>query len=287
MPEINTGTQLCAVIGNPVEHSLSPAMHNAAYEAAGLDYVYLAFHIEDVKAFLTGLKAMPSFRGVSVTIPHKRAVMQHLDHIEPMAARVGSVNTLTHEDGKLVGSTTDGPGTLRAFAEAGLDLSGKRILFMGTGGAVRAVAFAMAEMVSPEHLTLLGRTPQNVSALVAEIQEKTGASISGGNLQKDVKETCGTHDIIVQGTPVGMYPNPGESVVPPEALRPEHVVFDMVYRPQRTKLIEDAEAAGCQVIYGLEMLANQAELQFERWTATPVPPGIMRQALVDALAQEK
>jgi shikimate dehydrogenase len=285
MPEINTGTKLCAVIGNPVEHSLSPAMHNAAYEAAGLDYVYLAFRIENVKGFLTGLKAMPSFRGVSVTIPHKLAVMQFLDHIEPMAARVGSVNTLTHEDGKLVGSTTDGPGTLRAFAEAGVNLSGKRILFTGTGGAVRAVAFAMAEMASPEHLTLLGRTPQNVSALVAEIQEKTGASISGGNLESDITTACAEHDVIVQGTPVGMYPNAGESVVPSQVLRPDHIVFDMVYRPQRTKLIEDAEAAGCQVIYGLEMLANQAELQFERWTATPVPPGIMRQALVEALAQ--
>lgn len=285
MPEISTHTKLCAVIGNPVEHSLSPAMHNAAYAAAGLDYVYLAFHIEDVKSFLTGLKAMPSFRGVSVTIPHKRAVMQYLDDIGPMAARVGSVNTITQEDGKLTGTTTDGPGTLRAFAEAGIDLSGKRILFTGTGGAVRAVAFAMAQTVSPEHLTLLGRTPQNVNTLVEEIREKTGASISGGGLEEDIAGACGKHEVIVQGTPVGMHPHPGQSVVPPKALRSDHVVFDMVYRPQRTKLIEDAHAAGCQVIYGLEMLANQAELQFERWMAQPAPKGVMRQALVDALAQ--
>ncbi len=284
---IDTSTGLCAIIGDPVGHSLSPAMHNAGFAAAGLNYVYLAFHVTDVANCLAGMRAMPSFRGMSVTIPHKRAVMEHLDAIEPMAAHVGSVNTITNEDGRLLGSTTDGPGTLRAFAEAGVKLDGQRILFVGSGGAVRAVAFACAEMAQIEQLTILGRTPARVADLVDDLRAKTDASILDGSIESDLRQALAAHDIIIQGTPMGMYPHPGESCIPAEWLEPRHVVFDMVYRPYKTRLLQDAEAAGCTIIPGLEMLVNQAVLQFERWTGVAAPYEAMRGALVARLAEEE
>lgn len=278
---IDTNTRLCAVIGNPIEHSLSPAMHNAAFEATGLNYVYVAFHVEDVGGCLAGMRALPSFRGLSVTIPHKMAVMDFLDEIEPMAEHVGCVNTITNEDGRLIGSTTDGPGTLRAFSDAGVSLDDKRILFVGSGGAVRAVAFAMAEWTEAERLTILGRTPARVAAIVDDLRAKTPVRVESGPLD-NLPEAMASHDIIVQGTPIGMHPNPDETPVPKKLLRPDQVVFDMVYRPHETTLIREAGEVGCRTIVGLEMLVNQAVLQFERWTGVDAPHEVMREAVIAA-----
>jgi shikimate dehydrogenase len=284
MPTINAETRLCAVIGNPVGHSLSPTIHNAAYEALDINFAYLAFRVDDVGAFLQGMKSMPGFRGVSVTIPHKLAVMAHLDSIDPMAEKVGSVNTITREDDRLIGSTTDGPGTLRAFEEAAVSLEGKRVLFLGAGGAVRAVAFAMCESGAPERVTLLGRNPERVAPLANDLREKTGVSIAQGTLADDTLQGLAEHDVIIQGTPVGMAPDrEGQTCVPAQALRQDHVVFDMVYKPLKTRLVQDAEEAGCTVISGIEMLIQQGALQFERWTGQPAPVDAMRSAALRAL----
>ena len=282
--QIDTSTQLCAVIGNPVAHSLSPHLHNAAYEAAGLKFVYMAFQVSDVKACLDGMRSLPNFRGLSVTIPHKVAVMDHLDEIDPMAAHVGSVNTITNEDGRLIGSTTDGPGTLRAFDEAGVSLDNKRVLFLGTGGAVRAVAFAVAEQTGADSVTILGRTQGNVDALVKGLSEGTDGTITGSSLESDLQEAVASHDLIVQGTPVGMAPD-DTSLVPAALLRSDQVVFDMVYRPMKTRLLREAEAAGCTTVLGIEMLINQAALQFERWTGASCPTEAMRSAALSALGE--
>ena len=284
MPTIDAETQLCAVIGDPVGHSLSPAIHNAAYEALGLNFAYLAFCVKDLGAFLQGMRSIPSFRGASVTIPHKLAVMEYLDTIDPMAERVRSVNTVTREEGRLAGSTTDGPGALRAFEEAGVSLSGKRVLFLGAGGAVRAVAFAICEMASPEGVTLLGRNPKRVAPLTADLREKTGVPVAQGDLSAGVERAMAEHDVIIQGTPIGMPPQyEGQTCVPANTLRSGHIIFDMVYRPLKTRLVQDAEAAGCVVIGGLEMLIQQGALQFERWTGQRAPVDAMRAAALDAL----
>ena len=282
---IDTQTILCAVIGNPVGHSLSPTLHNAAFQACGLNAVYLAFHVQNVAACLTGMRALPSFRGLSVTIPHKGAVLPHLDEIAPLAQHVGCVNTITHRDGRLLGANTDGLGTLRAFEEANVSLEGKRILFTGAGGAVRAVAFAMAQQTRPAQITLLGRSPARLEALVRDLRNGTQTPIAAGSLlQEDLAQTVASHDVIVQGTPVGMHgDSEGQSCIPADALRADHAVFDMVYRPLRTKLLQDAEATGCTVIFGTEMLINQAALQFETWMGVPAPRQIMRDALLGAL----
>ena len=279
MKPIDTATQLCAVIGDPVGHSLSPCMHNAAFEAAGLNFVYTAFQVKDVEGCLKGMRALRGFRGMSVTIPHKRAVMAHLDEIEPMARHVGSVNTITNEGGRLIGATTDGPGTLRVFEEAGIDLTDKRVLFLGAGGAVRAVAFAVAEMTKAAHITLLGRAPRKVDDLTKDLRAKTQASVSAGHMTEDLESAMASHDVIIQGTPVGMFPLTSETCVPKEMFRPSHVVFDMVYRPYKTRLLREAEEVGCAIIPGIEMLIHQAVLQFERWTGAEAPVEVMRQAV--------
>ncbi|HOJ34228.1 MAG TPA: shikimate dehydrogenase [Candidatus Hydrogenedentes bacterium] len=283
MRTIDSFTQLCAVIGNPVEHSLSPAMHNAAFEALNLNYVYLAFRVEDVANCIAGMRALLSFRGMSVTIPHKLAVMQYLDEIDPIARRIGCVNTITRENGILIGSNTDGLGTLRAFQEAGVSLEGKKVLFLGAGGAVRAVAFAFAEKGQVGHITILGRTISKVEKLVQDIRKQTDIPVYSGNLSTDLPKAMAEHEVIVQGTPVGMYPHSEESCVPLELLRADHIVFDMVYRPLTTRFIREAQAAGCKTIFGIEMLLYQAALQFEKWTGYPAPIGVMREAALNCL----
>lgn len=286
MPRIDTDTQLCAVIGNPVTHSLSPAMHNAAFETAKLNYVYVAFAVQDVAGCLAGMRALPSFRGMSVTIPHKVAVMDYLDEVDDLARHVGCVNTITNDGGRLLGTITDGLGTLRAFAEAEVDLTGKRVLFLGAGGAVRAVAFAMAENAHTAGVTLLGRTAERVAALGRDLRDNTDAHIAWGSLADGLEEAMASHDVVINGTPLGMYPeNIGLSPVPGHLFREEHVAFDMVYRPSLTAFLSDAQAAGCITIPGLDMLVNQAELQFECWTGQAAPAGVMRSALMEALAE--
>lgn len=284
---IDVDTQLCGVIGNPVGHSMSPAIHNAGYGAQGLNFVYLAFEVSDVGACLGGMRSMPNFRGLSVTIPHKLAVIEHLDEVESMAANVGSVNTVTNEGGRLIGSTTDGLGVTRALDEAGVDLDGKRVLFLGAGGAVRAVAFAVADRIGDGAITILGRTPSRVEPLVQDLSDKTSAEVSMGHLVDDVSAAVSGHDVIIQGTPIGMYPESvGETCVPAGSLRSEQVVFDMVYRPLKTKLIEDAEAAGCKTILGTEMLVQQAAAQYQGWAGREAPVDVMRDALLAGLGGE-
>jgi shikimate dehydrogenase len=280
---MDVNTQLCGVIGNPVKHSMSPAIHNAGYAAQDLNFAYLAFEVEDVAACLTGMRSMPNFRGLSVTIPHKLAVMDHLDEIEIMAQHVGSVNTITNENGHLIGSSTDGLGTTRAFDEAGVDLEGKRVLFLGAGGAVRAVAFAVADR-KPANITILGRTPSKVEPLAQDLGDKTNIPITLGHLIDNVDMAVFEHDIIIQGTPMGMYPEYiGQSCVPADLIREDQVAFDMVYRPLKTQFILDAEAAGSTIILGTEMLLQQAAAQYERWTQVDPPIDVMRKALLDGL----
>src|SRR5437867_2933285 len=142
--EINAKTQLCGLLGNPVEHSLSPAIHNAAFEKLGLNFVYLAFRVEDIAGAIRGIRALGNVRGFSVTIPHKVAVIPHLDEVETTARHIGSVNTIVVEKGKLTGYNTDATGALRALRDGGVRLDGQRVLMLGSGGAARAIAFALA-----------------------------------------------------------------------------------------------------------------------------------------------
>jgi len=278
-------TQLCVVIGNPISHSLSPAIHNAAFEHLGLDFVYLACPVEDVKGAMAGMRAIENFRGMSVTIPHKIEVMKYMDEIAEVDRHIGSINTVIHENGKLIGLGTDGPGALKAFADRGIDLDGKNILMLGAGGAARAIAFSLAMYTKLNELSLLDVNEPLLQGLKADLESGTKAVIRSGMLTEAlIAAGMKTADIIIHCTPIGMHPKVDASLIPPELFREGQVVFDIVYTPLETKLLRDAKASGLQTIPGVEMFINQAVLQFERFTGGDAPVEVMRRVVMERLA---
>lgn len=285
MIQIDVDTKLCAVIGHPVRHSLSPTIHNAGFQSLGLNFVYLAFDITDVESCLKGMRAMDNFRGISVTIPHKEAVIPFLDEIDPVAHKIGSVNTITHEGDKLIGTITDGTGTLNAFIRAGVELSNRKILFLGAGGAVRAVAFTFAEKVEPKQITILGRTPSRLERLIDDLKRAyPQVEFHGGYLHENFSNYVSSHEIIIQGTPTGMTGHSEEKLnFPYDLLTPQHTILDMIYRPLYTELLLKAQSKGCKIITGIEMLLGQAVLQFEIWTGHSAPLDVMRKSVEKVL----
>lgn len=275
---IDATTRVCAVIGNPIEHSLSPAIHNAAFRALRLNYVYVAFRVEDVAAAVSGVRALGNFRGLSVTIPHKVSIMQHLDEIDDVTRNIGSVNTVVNENGWLKGTSSDGPGAVKALRDYGVEFEGKRVLMLGSGGAARAISFTLATSERPPELLLLGIVPEEMNTLVNDLKEKTPACVEGKILDKtSLIDGVGNAEIIFQCTPVGMHPETDKTLIPKELLRKDHVVFDIVYNPRKTRLLKEAESIGCLALPGLEMFVNQAVLQFELWTGQRAPVRIMRE----------
>ena len=282
--DITAQTQWCGIIGNPVEHSLSPAIHNAAFRKLGLDLVYLAFRVQDIGAALNGLRALGNARGFSVTISHKVAAIPFLDEMEPTAKHIGAINTIVVEDGRLKGYNTDASGALRALREGGALLDGHRLLILGSGGAARAIAFAVATETGIAGLTILGIEEAERQKLVKDLRAKTGIPIEDGPLTLDMLRNWVPHvRTLIHCTPVGMHPHVNESCVPSNLLRPELTVMDIVYNPRETRLLQEARAAGCRIISGLDMFLNQALLQFELWTKQPAPSDVMRQVLESRL----
>jgi shikimate dehydrogenase len=283
---ISPTTRLCAVIGNPVGHSLSPALHNAAFRALGLDYVYVAFRVEDLQSAVSGMRALENFRGLSVTIPHKIEIMHYMDHISELDRAIGSINTVINDDGKLTGVGTDGPGALKAMIDAGVTIDGANVLLLGAGGAARALAFTLAMNSSLHNLHILDINEPMLAGLVADLRKGTAAQISNSTLTPDnVAKELSQADIIVNCTPVGMHPRENESIVQQELLRSGQTVFDIVYNPLETKLLADARRAGCRVISGVEMFINQAVLQFELFTNATAPVEVMRKIVMERLGR--
>lgn len=281
---IDCNTQLCVVIGNPIAHSLSPAIHNAAFDATGLNFVYLACRVEDVAGALAGMRALSTFRGMSVTIPHKIEAMRHVDEVATVDRAIGAINTVIHEGDRLVGFGTDGPGAIKALTDAGASLDGKRVLMLGSGGAARAIAFTLAQATGMQELLLLDINAPMLRVLAADLAQGTPAAITAETLTaQTLAPAMERADIVIHCTPVGMHPHENASLVPAELFRPGQVVFDIVYTPLRTKLVADAEARGCQAIPGIEMFVNQAVLQFERFTGVTAPVAVMRQVVLERL----
>ncbi len=281
---ISPATQLCAVIGNPVAHSLSPALHNAAFNALGLDFVYVAFRVEDLKSALAGMRALQNFRGMSVTIPHKLEIIDYLDDVAEIDRFIGSVNTVINEDGRLCGIGTDGPGALKAIVDAGVNLVGKNILMLGAGGAARAIAFTLARSAALDRLVLLDLNESLLKSLAADLRKGVSVPVEAESLdQGSIAKRVSAADIIINCTPVGMHPKENASLVPVELFREAQTVFDVVYTPLETRLLRDAAAKGCRVISGVEMFINQAVLQFERFTGVDAPVEVMRQVVMERL----
>jgi shikimate dehydrogenase len=277
---ITAQTQLCGLLGNPVDHSLSPAIHNAAFEKLGLNFAYLAFPVEDLENAIRGIRALGHIRGFSVTIPHKVAIMPLLDSVETTAKHIGSVNTIIKDRGLLVGSNTDASGALQALRQAGVDLAGQRVVMLGSGGAARAIAFGLSVEGNIGHLTLLGIDDKERSTLANDLKAKTGISITDAPLDAStLGPALADAHLLIHGTPIGMYPKIEHSCVPKELLHPGLTVMDIVYNPLNTQLLQDAQAAGCRTIQGIEMFLHQAVAQFELWTGESAPVDTMRDIL--------
>ena len=280
MPPIDAKTHLCAIIGNPVEHSLSPAIHNAAFQHLGLNFVYVALKVEDLEGAMRGIRALTGIRGISVTIPHKIAVLPYLDEIETTARNIGAVNTIVSDSGKLTGFNTDASGGLTALRQGGAPVDGGRVLILGSGGAARAIAFALCIEAKVAALTILAIIDQERDALIRDLREKTGAAVTGDQLTpQSLGRAIPNAQVLIHCTPVGMSPNVGETCVPDSLLAPPLTVMDIVYNPLETRLLKDARRAGCRTIRGLEMFLQQAVGQFELWTRQPAPVEVMRAVL--------
>jgi shikimate dehydrogenase len=272
------------VIGNPVSHSLSPSIHNAAFQSLDLDFVYVAFPVEDVKAAMAGMRALQTFRGMSVTIPHKTEVIKYLDEVKAVDRSIGSVNTVIHEQDKLIGLGTDGAGALKALADHGVDIGGKSILILGAGGAARAISFTLAWDAGPARLSILDIDEGQLQRLTTDLENGTQVVVESGLLtESSLRVAMESADIIVHCTPVGMHPDTDASLVAADMFRPGQVVFDIVYTPLETKLLAQAKSRGLKTISGVDMFVNQAALQFECFTGVDAPVEVMRRVVMQHL----
>lgn len=279
MWHIHARTQVCAVFGHPVGHSLSPHIHNAAFQALDLPYVYVAHDIPPggVAQALHAIRVL-GYRGLSITIPHKVEALGGVDEVDAAARVIGCINTVVNDQGRLLGCNSDGPGALQALREAGADPQGRRVLVLGSGGAARAVAVTLAIDAPPAQLTILGIDRAELERLAEDVRRHGHAPVRHDLLTDDaLRAALADADLLLHCSPVGMHPRADASLVPPAWLQPHLVVFDAVYNPRETSLIRAARQAGCRTILGLEMFLGQAFVQFERWTGCAAPRDVMRQ----------
>jgi shikimate dehydrogenase len=267
---IDQNTQLYGVVGNPIGHSLSPAIHNAAFLAGGMNAVYLAFETEDIQACLKGIKGL-GIKGMSVTIPYKTEVMPFLDKVEDQAAAIGAVNTIVNRDSQLAGYNTDSLGALRALEE-NTELSGKRCVMIGAGGAARAIGYVLKD--KGVELTIANRSVERGISLCKTLDCRFV------KMEEVVNERG---DILINTTPVGMTPNEESCPVPEKVLKKGMVVMDIIYNPLETRLLAMARARGCVVVNGLAMFVYQGAEQFRLWTGREAPIKIMFEAAREAL----
>jgi len=271
---INGHTQLFGIIGDPVEHSLSPAMHNAAFAHLGLNAVYVPMRPTNLADAFRGLRSL-GFAGVSVTVPFKVAIMDMLDAIDPIARKIGAVNTLVFEQTgaaiRCTGHNTDWLGCNRALAEV-IDPAGRTVLLIGAGGAARAVGFGLIE--AGARVLIANRT---------ETRGRELADIMGCRFVPAAELAHIRADALVNTTSAGMAPHTDGMPIAPELLAHFPVVMDIVYAPLETRLLREAAARGCHTINGLAMLQYQGAAQFTLWTGREAPDAIMRQALIAAL----
>jgi shikimate dehydrogenase len=279
-------TGVCAIIGDPVEHSLSPVMHNAAFKELKLNLIYLAFTVTKSELKEAILRARNlGFHGLNVTMPHKNAVMKYLDETVSTAKSIGAVNTILNDEGRFVGYNTDGIGAMRALKENGVSPEGKKLLLLGAGGAAKAIAFQAAQEV--EELAVLNRTSEKAERLAEVLRKKFGKKVKGESFSSEIlKEEMKDADILVNATSVGMHPDVNRSLVPPTLLRSDLCVMDIVYSPLETKLVLDAKAVGAKVVSGLEMLIYQGAVSFEIWTNQPAPVEVMKEAALNKLKEK-
>jgi shikimate dehydrogenase len=262
----NSKKKIFAVIGNPIAHSLSPCMHNAAFKHLKLPFVFAAFKVENLASGILGIKSL-DISGISVTIPHKIEIIKHINKIDKKAKAIGSVNTVLNKNGILSGYNTDCDGAMKALLEKTL-IKGKHAAVIGAGGAARAIVFGLIS--SGANVTIINRSIKKGENLAYEF----GAEFSPFS---DIKKR--KYDIIINTTPLGMFPNVDATPFDKKYFEKDMVVMDIVYSPLKTKFLKDAENAGCTIINGLSMFVFQGALQFELFTNKKAPIEIMKKVV--------
>lgn len=268
---ISGKTKITGLFGYPVEHTLSPSMHNAAFEHLGLDYCYVPFlvHPDFLGQAVDGVRAL-NMAGVNVTVPHKEKVIPFLDSVDDEAAFIGAVNTVVNSGGNLKGHNTDGKGFMRSLSEGGIPAEGRKVLVVGAGGASRAVSYYLSEEAEALYLHDIARN--KMEKLVSDLR-KVRPNVSSYNEITDLA----SFDIIVNATPLGLK---ADDPLPFDvsALSSDHTVCDLIYK--KTRLLQEADKKGCRTIDGIGMLLWQGVLAFELWTSVPPPVDIMKNALL-------
>jgi len=251
-------TSVYAVFGNPVEHSLSPVIHNYGFSTLGIDAVYVAFKADNAKIVADSIRGL-GIKGASITIPFKIDIINYLDELDDNARLIGAVNTIVNEDFRLIGKNTDGIGSLIALKEVS-SVNNKTIMILGYGGAARAIAFTLIDKVNK--IYVYGRNESKAASLIEDLNRFSGyKKVFFTNSLVD-------YDILINTTPLGMN---DEIPVPVDFILPKTVVFDIVYRPKDTNLIKEAKKVGCSIVYGYKMLLYQALEQFRIWTSKNIP----------------
>jgi len=276
-------TNIFCIIGHPVEHSMSPTMWNPALQELGLDYVYVAYdvHPDNLENAILGMRAL-GIKGMNVTIPHKENVIKYLDEIDPIAKKMGAINTIKNEDGVLKARNTDAGGAKKSLIDAGCEISGKNILFLGSGGVARSVAYVLSEQA--DKIVLTDIVEKTALTVAQEIKQNMGADIEGKlSTESILNEEIQKTDILINATPIGMHPKMHASPISKNLLHEDLFVFDVIYNPLQTKLMKDAAKIGCKTLGGLDMLVNQGVLAFEWWTGKSPNAILMRNKIIDFL----
>ena len=274
--EIGQETRIFGLVGNPVTHSLSPLIHNSAFKALGVNAVYIPFQVPDLNDLLPTLRFL-GVHGFSVTIPYKQGIIPFLDEVNEMADTMGVVNTVCRRDEQWVGTNTDGDGAWDALQTADVALMNKRWTLLGAGGVARAVAYCVGTRGRPRSLIFLSRSPKKLWEMVDDTRQLFSFPIDGALLsEKDLRKRLDLTDILVNCTPVGMFPRAEETPIPPHLLSPSHLVFDTIYNPLETRLLKETKERGCHTVSGLEMFLSQGAAQFELWTGKSAPLPLMR-----------
>jgi len=269
---INADTTVCCLIGDPVEHSLSPIVHNRGYEVLGLNFIYVAFRVKNVELAIDGIKEL-GIRGVSVTMPHKVSAMKYIDNIDDTAKEIGAINTIVNNKGVLSGFNTDYGAALKALEEK-TTIKGKKAVLLGGGGVGLAIATGLKR--NGADLVILDIIKEKAE----ELARFVGAEGFGGLEQLPKISSA---DILINATPVGMWPKINEAAVPRELLHPKLTVFEVIYNPRETRMVTEAKEAGCAIVYGYKMFLYQAAMQFELFTGHQAPLPDMEQALIKTL----
>lgn len=280
---ISGSTSVVGLIGDPVAHSVSPAMQNAAFRALGLDFIYIPFRVkkDDLPHAVNAVRAL-NMRGINVTVPHKVDIMPLLDELTPLACEIGSVNAVVNDDGRLKGFNTDAEGFVYSLFEHEIEPEGKNVVMLGAGGAARSIAFALASRGA--NLIILNRTPARAAKCAADITAATGQTVEVLTMDaRNLADAMEKGDIVVNATSVGMHPNKNETLLDAKLIRSSMVVVDIVYNPPRTRLLAEAEKAGAMTINGMEMLVRQGAMAFEKWTGRTAPLAIMRKEAAQAV----